>query len=74
MVGDKGKIVYGSHGASDWRIIPDSKMKDYMGDRKKKLEPDVPGPPGNFSHIQEWIQACKGWKTAGSNFDSRASE
>lgn len=69
VVGDKGKIVYGSHGATDWRIIPDSKMKEYMGDRKRQPEPEVPGPPGNFTHVQEWVQACKGWKPAGSSFD-----
>ena len=69
VVGDRGKIVYGSHGAKDWRIIPDEKMKAYMGDRKRQQEPNVAGPPGNFSHIAEWIRACKGWSPAGSHFD-----
>ena len=44
-------------------------MKTYMGDRKRQREPEVPGPPGNFTHVQEWLQACKGWKPAGSDFD-----
>ena len=69
VVGDKGKIAYGSHGATDWHILDEAKMKEYMGDRKRQLEPEVAGPPGNFTHVQEWIQACKGWKPAGSNFD-----
>ncbi len=69
VIGDKGKIVHGSHGARDWRIIPDSKMREYMGDRKKVAEPRASGPPANFKHVREWIQACKGWKIAGSNFD-----
>ena len=69
VIGDKGKIVYGSHGAKDWRLIPDARMKEYMGDRKRQREPRSSGPPSNFKHIREWLQACKGWKTAGSNFD-----
>ncbi len=69
VVGDKGKIVYGSHGATDWRIIPESKMKQYMGNRQTESEPKVAGPPRNLRHIQEWLQACKGWKPASSNFD-----
>ena len=40
-----------------------------MGDRKKVAEPRASGPPANFKHVREWIQACKGWKPAGSNFD-----
>jgi len=69
VVGDKGKIVYGSHGASDWRIIPEEKMNGYMKNRKRQSEESVAGPPSNFSHVQEWVQACKGWKPAGSDFD-----
>jgi len=69
VVGDKGKIVYGSHGARDWRILPDAKMKEYMGDRKRVPEPKLPGPPSNLRHIREWLSACKGWKSTGSNFD-----
>lgn len=69
VVGDKAKIVYGSHGAKEWHIYPESKMKEYMGDRERVPEPAAMGPPGNLKHIQEWLQACKGWKTAGSNFD-----
>jgi len=69
VVGDKGKIVHGSHGAKDWSIIPESKMMEYMGDRKRVPEAAAKGPPANFKHLHDWVQACKGWKTAGSNFD-----
>ncbi len=69
VIGDKGKIVHGSHGARDWSIIPDAKMKEYMGDRNRVPEPKASGPPSNLKHHQDWIQACKGWKAAGSNFD-----
>jgi len=61
VVGEKGKIMYGSHGADSCRIIPESKMKEY------KLPPKtIPRSPG---HIEEWLTACKGGHPAGSNFD-----
>ena len=69
VVGDKGKIVYGSHGARDWRILGEGKMEDYMGNRKRVPEPQEPGPPANKKHLAEWLSACKGWKIANSNFD-----
>ena len=69
VVGEKGKIVYGSHGAKDWRIIPDRKMKQYMGDRKRQAEPEVSGPPSNLKHLKRWLEACKGGTPAESNFD-----
>jgi len=70
VIGDGGKIMYGSHGAKDWRIIPQSKMKAYMGGRRRVPEPKgPPGAPSNCKHIREWLHACKGWKAAGSNFD-----
>ena len=69
VVGDKGKIVYGSHGARDWRILGEGKMEEYMGTRKRVPEPIEPGPPANKKHFAEWLSACKGWKIANSNFD-----
>ncbi len=52
-IGDKGKIL--GH-----RLIPESKMKEY-GSIPRILDRS----PG---HHQEWIDACKGGKAAGSNF------
>ncbi len=56
-VGDKGKIL-------DGRLIPETRQKEY-GKPPKKLERS----PG---HHQEWINACKGGKPAGSNFPDHA--
>ena len=54
FVGDKGKMF-------GYRIIPESRRKEF-GNAPKVLERS----PG---HHQEWIDACKGGKPAGSNFD-----
>jgi len=60
FVGDKGKLVCGSYGNSP-RLIPESRMKDY-----RRPTPSIPRSVG---HHREWIEACKGGKPAGSNFD-----
>ena len=54
FVGDKGKML------GD-RLIPESRRKEYG-----KPPQVIPRSPG---HFVEWIQACKGGKPAGSNFD-----
>ena len=54
LVGDKGKILGN-------RIIPESLRKEY-----KEPAPTIPRSVG---HYKEWIDACKGGKPAGSNFD-----
>ncbi|MHC4204163.1 MAG: Gfo/Idh/MocA family protein [Planctomycetota bacterium] len=54
FVGDKGKML-------GYMIIPESRRKEF-GKAPKVLERS----PG---HYQEWIDACKGGKSAGSNFD-----
>lgn len=61
VVGDKGKIIYGSHGAGGLRIIPADKMEG-----REKQPKRLPKSPG---HHKEWIEACKGGKPAGSNFN-----
>jgi predicted dehydrogenase len=53
-IGEKGKIYGG-------RLLPESRQKEY-GKPPQKLERS----PG---HHQEWVNACKGGKPAGSNFD-----
>jgi len=62
VYGDKGKIMYGSHGAGGVRIIPETKMKAY-----KRPEPTIPRVKGG--HHQDWLRAIKQGKKAGSNFD-----
>jgi predicted dehydrogenase len=63
VVGEQGKILYGSHGAGSCRLIPDEKMVKY---RQTEKPPRIEKSPG---HFQEWLRACKGGKPAGSNFD-----
>jgi len=57
FVGDKGKML-GS------RLIPESRSKEFG--KPKQVLPRSPG------HFEEWIQACKGGKPAGSNFPDHA--
>jgi predicted dehydrogenase len=60
FVGDKGKIISDEYSGAP-RIIPESKMKAY------KVPPKtLPRSPG---HHNEWVEACKGGKPAGSNFE-----
>jgi len=61
VVGDKGKIIYGSHGAGGVQIIPASKMEGYQQQPKRLAR-----SPG---HHKEWIDACKSGQPAGSNFN-----
>jgi predicted dehydrogenase len=61
VVGDKGKIMYGSHGASGVRIIPETKMKAYTLPEQK-----IPRTKG---HHNDWLDAVKNNRPAGSNFD-----
>ncbi|MBN2314812.1 MAG: Gfo/Idh/MocA family oxidoreductase [Sedimentisphaerales bacterium] len=61
VIGDKGKIKYGSHGASSVRIFPEEKMRAY-----KLPDPSLPRVKG---HHQDWLKAIKTGGRAGSNFD-----
>jgi len=61
VMGDKGTIMYGSHGASEVRIIPETKMKEYK--LPVKTLPRVKG------HYEDWLEAIKNKTQAGSNFD-----
>ena len=61
VIGDKGKIMYGSHGAGGVRIIPETKMKAY--EQPSRSLPRVSG------HHNDWLRAIKNGKQAGSNFD-----
>ncbi len=61
VIGDKGKITYGSHGAGGVRIFPETKMKTY-----ERPEPTIPRVRG---HHRDWLNAIKAGGQAGSNFD-----
>ena len=52
LIGDKGTILHGSHGADGVRLIPETRMQDYKR------------PPGTLRRVTEghegdWIRACK---------------
>ena len=62
MLGDKGGIKYGSHGAHGVSLFPKAKMKAY-----RRPAPTLPRIPGG--HYQDWTDAIRAGKQAGSNFD-----
>ena len=62
LIGDKGKIIHDSHGASGLRILPEQKMNEYV-------KPEKTIPRVRTSHEGDWIRACKDGKQASSNFD-----
>ena len=61
VIGDKGKITYGSHGANGVRIFPETKMRAYQ-----RPEPSLPRVKG---HHEDWLNAIRTGGQAGSNFD-----
>ncbi len=67
LIGEKGIIMDGTDYCSSPRLIPETKMQAFLtsSDRPPKSIPRVPGS----SPHQEWIRACKGGPTPGSNFD-----
>ena len=61
VIGTKGKIMHGSHGAGGVRIFPEAKMKAY-----KLPEQTIPRVKG---HHQDWLDSIKNGGKPGSNFD-----
>ena len=61
VIGEKGKIIYGSHGAGRPRILNDAVM-----DGVSKKPTRLARSPG---HYKEWIQSCKTGQPAGSPFE-----
>jgi hypothetical protein len=62
FIGDEGKILAETYGGSP-RLIPEAKMKEFMQSPPEKKLRRVK------SHYAEWIEACKGGRPAGANFD-----
>ena len=60
VIGDKGTITYGSHGAGGVRIIPETKMKEYKLPEKKL--------PRVKEHHWDWLQAIRTGAKSGSDF------
>ncbi len=68
IIGDKGCILHGSHGASGVRLIPETRMQEYK--LPEKTIPRVEG--GQGGHQGDWVRACKEGKDgtpASSNFE-----
>jgi predicted dehydrogenase len=63
VIGDRGKIAYGSHGAGGCRLIPEAKMKAY-----KRPEPTIPRVPRG-DHQHDWLNAIREGRQAGSPFE-----
>ncbi len=63
LIGDKGMIVHGSHGASSCHLVPDKLMEQYAG--KNAPEEKIPRVKG---HAWDWIDAIRTGRQAGSNF------
>ncbi|MBL9125995.1 MAG: Gfo/Idh/MocA family oxidoreductase [Verrucomicrobiales bacterium] len=60
VIGEKGTIIYGSHGAGGVRLIPASRMEAFQ--RPKKTL------PRGLEHHADWLQAIRSGKKAGSDF------
>lgn len=60
VVGDKGKIMYGSHGATAPQIFPEADPQKFQRQPRRY--------PRSAGHQKEWIAACKARKPAGSDF------
>jgi len=60
LIGKTGAIMHGSHGAGGARIVPESRMRDY-----KQPDRSIPRTRG---HHNDWLDAIRKGKQAGSNF------
>lgn len=63
LVGDDGAMVSNTY-CSSVRLVPETKMKEFLPNRPEKTIPRIKG-----GHFNEWIEAIKGGPKAGSNFD-----
>jgi predicted dehydrogenase len=64
VMGDKGTILHGSHGAGGVRLIPGPKNTEYKKRLPAKTIPRVRG-----GHHDDWLDAIKQGRKAGSSFD-----
>jgi len=62
VIGNKGKIMHGSHGAGGCRIIPEAKMKEFG-------RPDQKIPRVRGGHQKDWLEAVRNNQPAGSPFE-----
>lgn len=64
LIGDKGMIVHGSHGAGGCHLVPDKVREQYSGS-------NAPAEtiPRVKNHHWDWLEAIRTGRQAGSNFD-----
>ncbi len=60
VIGDKGTLVYGSHGAGGVRLIPHARMEAFQ-------KPAQTLPRG-LEHHRDWLDAIRNGRKAGSDF------
>lgn len=60
VMGDQGSIMYGGHGCRAVQLIPESKMQAYKHPPKTI--------PRAKEHHQDWLDAIRGGRKAGSDF------
>jgi predicted dehydrogenase len=60
VIGNKGKIAYGSHGAGGVRLLPASRMDEFQ--RPPRTLPRV------RDHHWDWLEAIRAGRKAGSDF------
>lgn len=60
VVGDRGMMVYGSHGASHVHLVPDKLMAEFQRPPKRL--------PRGLEHHRDWIEAIREGRKAGSDF------
>jgi predicted dehydrogenase len=64
LIGDKGMIVHGSHGAGGCYLTPEKLMDEYSG--KNAPAQKIQRVKG---HHWDWLEAIRTGRQAGSNFD-----
>jgi len=64
LIGEKGMIVHGSHGAGGCYLTPQSLMDEHSG--KNAPPQKIPRVKG---HHWDWLEAIRTGRQAGSNFD-----
>lgn len=60
VIGDKGKLTYGSHGANNVRLLPAKRMEEF--------QPPPKTIPRVKDHQTDWIEAIRDGRKAGSDF------
>jgi predicted dehydrogenase len=68
LMGEKGAIMHGSHGASSMRILPETQHKEYSQNPAKEKYQRV----GTW-HVKDWLRACKGGRACCSPFEYGAA-